>query len=112
LGDRALDPVWEAAVEHGLPINLEARGAIPGMNPALVPMGAPRGRFEYAASWIYGAQAHLLSMIAGGAFDRFPELRLILNGFGVAWLPSVIWRLELEQRAAPGPLPSPVHGPP
>jgi uncharacterized protein len=110
LGDRALDPVWEAAVEHGLPINLEARGAITGMNPALVTMGAPQSRFEYEASWIYGAQAHLLSMIAGGAFDRFPELRLILNGFGVAWLPSVIWRLELEQRTTPGPHLSPLNG--
>ena len=32
-------------------------------------------------------------------FDRFPGLRVILSGFGAAWLPSVLWRLDEFHRA-------------
>lgn len=112
LGDRVLTPVWEAASEYGLPVTLDARGAFTGMSPGLFTVGNPATRFEYEVSWIYGAQAHLLSLILGGTFDRFPDLRLILNGFGIAWLPSLTWRLEAEQRVCPGERLSPLSGAP
>jgi hypothetical protein len=101
LGDPSLDVIWEAAVEQHLPVNLEAKGAFTGMNPGLTGVGHPASRFEYEVSWIHGAQSHLLSMITAGVFDRFPDLTVILNGFGGTWLPSLIWRLEAEQRISP-----------
>jgi predicted TIM-barrel fold metal-dependent hydrolase len=110
LGDRALDPVWEAAQEYGLPVALEAAGAFAGVNPGLTTAGHPASRFEYEASWIHGAQPHLLNMISQGVFDRFPDLRLILNGFGAAWLPSLIWRLQAELRRCPDESLSPLTG--
>jgi hypothetical protein len=102
LGDRFLYPVYEAAVEAGLPIQLQAGGAFTGQNRGLTGAGHPATRFEYDVSWVYGGQPHLLSMISNGTFDRYPELRLILGGFGIAWLPSLLWRLEAELRSVAG----------
>ena len=33
-------------------------------------------------------------MIGQGVFDRFPNVRLVLEGFGIAWLPSLLWSMD------------------
>jgi predicted TIM-barrel fold metal-dependent hydrolase len=106
LGDRSFHPVYEAACEVGLPIVLQSGGDYSGSNPGLAPVGFPTSLFEAFVAWEYGAQPHLISMIASGVFDRFPRLRLVLNGYGIAWLPSVLWRLDLEYRVGRVPIPA------
>ena len=39
-------------------------------------------------------QSQLTSLIAEGAFDRFPGLRVVLAGSGFAWLPAWVWRFD------------------
>ena len=39
-------------------------------------------------------QTQLISLVAGGVFDAFPALRLVLIEGGVAWLPPMLWRLD------------------
>ena len=39
-------------------------------------------------------QAQLMSLVAEGAFDRFPTLRVICVESGFAWLPSLMWRFD------------------
>jgi uncharacterized protein len=98
LGDRRLYPVYEAAAELGLPVMLEAGGAYAGSNRGLMVIGEPASAFEALVSWEFAAQAHVLSLLTSGALDRFPTLRVVLSGFGVAWLPSLLWRLDHEFR--------------
>jgi hypothetical protein len=98
LGDRALYPIYEAAQEHGLAVCLQAGGAFSGSNRGLG-AGVPSTLFEYEAMWIAAAQPHLLSFAAQRVFDRFPGLRLVLDGFGAAWLPSLLCKLADEHRA-------------
>jgi predicted TIM-barrel fold metal-dependent hydrolase len=105
LGDRSLHPLFGAAAELGLPIRLEAGGAFAGSNPGPAPVGHPTSLFEYRLHSPYGAIAHLISVICEGVFERFPDLRLVLSGFGVAWLPSLLWRLDQEYAAAGAELP-------
>jgi predicted TIM-barrel fold metal-dependent hydrolase len=98
LGDRSLHPIYEAACETGLPVALRSGGAFVGGNRGLAPVGFQTTRFEYELGATYTAQPHLLSLLCNGVFDRFPSLRVIFSGFGVAWLPSLVWRADREFR--------------
>ena len=39
-------------------------------------------------------QTQLISIVSGGLFDLFPDLRLVLIEGGVAWLPPMLWRFD------------------
>ncbi len=106
LGDRSLFPLFEAATELDLPIRLQSGGAFAGSNPGPAPVGHPTSLFEYRLHSAYGAISHLLSVICEGVCERFPGLRLVFSGFGVAWLPSLLWRLDQEYASAGPELPS------
>ena len=99
LGDHSLRPILEAAQECGLPLNLQAAGAWSGVNRGIAAVGYPASPLEDQLGWTYAAQPHLVSMIVRGAFDRYPELRLVLGGFGIAWLPALLWRMDTEAKA-------------
>jgi predicted TIM-barrel fold metal-dependent hydrolase len=97
LGHRTLDPIYEAAVELGLPVNLQAGGDFSGTNGGVARFGVPGGsRLEAVVAWGYGAQPHLANLVLGDTLAKFPELRVVLNGFGAAWLPALLWRLDME----------------
>lgn len=106
LGDRLFHPIYDAASELGLPVVLQSGGDFSGSNPGLTAMGNPASLMEAFVAWEYAAQPHLISLILNGVFERFPRLRVVLNGFGAAWLPSVLWRLDHEYDA--GRVPAPV----
>ena len=97
LGHRSLVPVYEAAIELDLPVMLQAGGDFSGANPGVTRLGTPGGsRLEALLAWEYGAQPHLVNLLLSGIFDRLPELRVVLSGFGVGWLPPLLWRLDHE----------------
>lgn len=98
LGHRRLDPIYHAASELGLPVMLEAGGAYAGSNQGLTTIGDPANTFQALLSWEHAAQPHLISLLTTGVFDRYPTLRVVFSGFGVAWLPSLLWRLDHEYR--------------
>lgn len=100
LADRSFRPVLEAAVGAGLAFALEAGGAYAGANKALVPVGFPLTELEFRLGAEYTAQPHLLALVLNGTFDRFPNLNVVFSGFGLAWLPSLLWRMDDEYRRA------------
>lgn len=105
LGSRMLYPIWEAAIDADLPVTIEAGGAYAGANAGLTTLGDAESVFESFVSWEFAAQPHLISMITRGVFARFPELRIVFSGFGIAWLPSILWRLDQEMRLGRVPVP-------
>jgi predicted TIM-barrel fold metal-dependent hydrolase len=94
LGDRSLNPLFAAAEERGLPITLQSGGAYIAENPGPTTTGFPTTWAEYRIDCAYGGIPHLVSLVLEGVFERHPSLRVVFSGFGVAWLPSVIARLE------------------
>jgi predicted TIM-barrel fold metal-dependent hydrolase len=95
IGNRHYYPIYEAAVEHGLPVSLH-----PGMDS-----GAGRFSTCFALdppSYYMGvhtamdqpSQMHVISLITEGVFERFPELKVGMIEMGYAWLPAVAWKLD------------------
>jgi predicted TIM-barrel fold metal-dependent hydrolase len=85
--------VFEAASRHDLVVALHFGGA-PG-NP---PTGAgwPSFYLEEHVGMAAVFQTQLMSLVAEGVFELWPDLRLALVESGFAWLPAFLWRFDKE----------------
>jgi uncharacterized protein len=88
-------PIYKAAAEAGKQIAIHA-GASGGLNPPSSGGGSVNLFIEYHALAAQGLMTHLLSFIAHGVFDKYPELRVVLLGGGASWLPSFVWRADMD----------------
>jgi predicted TIM-barrel fold metal-dependent hydrolase len=91
MGQRMYWPIYEAAERHGLPVGLHFGGA--GGNP-ITPCGWPSYYIEDHTGMMLAFQAHLVSLVCEGVFERFPGLRIALIEGGFAWVPPLMWRLD------------------
>lgn len=89
--------IHEAASRNRLPITLHAWGPW-GMAPTATGTAA-----TYYEDYLYNSQIiapnQVLSLVAEGVFDRYPELRVCLAELGFAWLPSLLWRFDKDWKA-------------
>jgi hypothetical protein len=57
----------------------------------------------YYEDYLYNSQViapnQVLSLVAEGVFDRYPDLRVCLAELGFAWLPSLLWRFDKDWKA-------------
>ena len=96
-GHQIYHPIYEAAAELGLPVVVRADCDQPAET-----LSSPTGGGRPAAfveSYVLGAQslaATVASFIGQGVFERFPDLKLFVEGAGSAWLPSLMWRFDSE----------------
>jgi predicted TIM-barrel fold metal-dependent hydrolase len=69
--DPVLDPIWSAIEESGLPISQHGGAGLPGYNPpgfaAILTIAVENAFYSARSLW---------QMIAGGVFDRFPNLQV------------------------------------
>jgi hypothetical protein len=94
-GNRIYYPLLEAAVKHDLVVALHFGGA-PGNPPTA--SGWPTYYLEEYVAMASAFQSQLLSLVAEGAFDRFPELRVAVVEGGFAWVPGFLWRFDKAWR--------------
>src|SRR2546427_1005428 len=99
------EPLWAAAAETGLPINLHAN---PRGGSRQVGVGGaglePRNQsLMTVANFPMGAMAELLSAVVfAGICDRHPGVRFVLEEAGVGWGPLLFWRFDpAYKRGAP-----------
>jgi predicted TIM-barrel fold metal-dependent hydrolase len=95
-GHRHFWPIYEAAVAHDLAIAVHF-GGVSGM--PTTPVGWLDTYFEECAASPQLFAAHVLSLVSEGVFDTFPTLRVVLLESGVTWLPTWLWRLDMEWKA-------------
>ena len=91
LGRRRYWPIYEAAAAHGLPIGLHTSG----MNgTAVTPAGWPSFYTEEHHEVAISQQALVTSLVCEGVLARNPSLKIVIVESGLAWVPSLCWRLD------------------
>jgi uncharacterized protein len=99
-GHPAYHPIYAAAAEAGLPLVLHAGVEAPP-NTASQPTagGIPSTFAEWHVLRAQPVMTHLMSLIVQGVLDRWPGLRVLVAGAGVAWLPGWLWRFDSDYKA-------------
>jgi uncharacterized protein len=97
-GQRQYYPIYEACARHGLPLAIHPGTDGMGINVQPTP-GYPTHYIEWHTCLSLGFQAHLVSFLTEGVFERFPGFRVVLVEGGVSWLPALMWRLDAEYKA-------------
>lgn len=93
-GDPVYHPIYEAAAEMGLSIAIHASPNFYPMN-SLAVTGGPADTIIHANSQRSQQAMHFItSFITHGVFEKYPGLHLLIKEYGIAWLPSVVWRLD------------------
>jgi predicted TIM-barrel fold metal-dependent hydrolase len=93
-GDPLYHPIYLAAAEAGLPIVIHVGAAT--LQSVKAVTGPASTVSEVVAQTCMAAGQHISSFIVHGVFEKFPNLKLVVNEFGLSWLPSLIWNLDRE----------------
>jgi predicted TIM-barrel fold metal-dependent hydrolase len=98
-GHPAYHPIYAAAAELDLPLVIQVGcDASPDLLTTPIAAGLPATYAEYDAMSAQPFMGHVTSMILSGVFQLWPNLRLLLVGGGVAWVPSFLWRMDQQFR--------------
>lgn len=92
-GDPFYSPVFEAAQRNGLVIATHHTVYVQGA------FGMGRYYIERHMLIPQGTMAQIISLICGGVFDRFPDLRFVCLEGGFTWLPHLLWRMDREYKS-------------
>jgi predicted TIM-barrel fold metal-dependent hydrolase len=96
---RDWDRLWEAAAECHFPISFHSTGF-----KGLRAPDTPQMEKAYAVEWrlvrsslfqLDGMEV-LVSLLASGACERYPDFKFVLGESGVTWIPYVFDRLDTE----------------
>jgi predicted TIM-barrel fold metal-dependent hydrolase len=94
MGSRFFDPIYDAAVEVGLPVAWHPGSETAGVNPPFTALSPSTSYLENIVSLTQVTQSQFISLICEGTFEKFPQLKVVLIEGGVTWLPGVLWRLH------------------
>ena len=92
-GQRQYYPIYEACERNGLPFAIHPGTDGSGINCQPTP-GFPSTLIEWHTLLSLGFQAHLVSFLTEGVFERFPTLKVVLAEGGFAWIVPLLWRFD------------------
>jgi predicted TIM-barrel fold metal-dependent hydrolase len=94
-GNECYDPVYQAAVEVGLPVAIHSVEAVYPAFPFQLE-GFRTSLGVHSLAHPLSMVANLVSMLETGVPVRFPELRVAFMEAGTAWIPWIANRLDKE----------------
>jgi predicted TIM-barrel fold metal-dependent hydrolase len=86
--DRRYDPIWATCSELGMPVHTHTGSGCPWYGDQ------PEGPILYAIECTTWPHRPLAFLIAGGVFERFPELRLVLTEQGSGWIVEALMMMD------------------
>jgi uncharacterized protein len=92
MGDPLFHPMYEAAADMGLAISVHIGNDRP--NGQMRSAGGTKGYIEELSQWSQQAMHYISSLIVHGVFEKYPNLHVVFKEYGVAWLPSLMLRLD------------------
>lgn len=95
-GHPIYDPIYEAAVEYGLPVAIHFGMNMWGGLPSLSGGGLPSNGVEFYSVLNQAGMHHVTSLITHGVFEKFPTLKVIMMETGFNWVPWVFSHLDFE----------------
>jgi uncharacterized protein len=104
-GHRRYHKIWEAAARHNLPIGMHAGGEGMGIAPAVTTVGPVSWYVEQHTLMPQSAQAHCVSLIAEGVFEKFSGLTFLIIELGLSWAPHIMWRFDKDFKGNRSQLP-------
>jgi predicted TIM-barrel fold metal-dependent hydrolase len=92
-------PIYETAQDVGMCISSHPSNEGCGIFPPMTACGHPTYYLEYHTLWPLTAMTHLVSLVAHGVFEKFPDLNFGILESGFLWLPGLLWRLDGDWKA-------------
>lgn len=85
-------PIYAAAERHGFPIAVHfSKGSGTSL---LTPAGFLSTYVEHHALYPITYASHLVSLVFGGVFERFPGLKWVFVEGGFCWVGPLLWRMD------------------
>lgn len=94
LGKRKHWPIYEAAQRRKLPIGVHAGSLY--FHPPMTGWGSYA--YEDYVAQAFSFENQVVSLVAEGVFQKFPDLKFVLMESGVTWLPACLWRFNKTWR--------------
>jgi predicted TIM-barrel fold metal-dependent hydrolase len=82
------EPLWSTCAELGMPVNHHSGSAIPATGEE------PEDKVVLILEVTWWAHRTFSHLVVSGAFERHPDLRLVLTEQGTAWIPEELMRLD------------------
>lgn len=96
-GHRTFEPIYDALDRHGLPVILHRGGDGTGVFGELTTgAGTPGHLAEMVVAQHALYEVHMESLVFEAVFERHPGLRVLMAGSGFGWVPSYLWRMDLD----------------
>ena len=98
-GDPFYHPIYEACAPRSAFRSRSISAARAGSTRIRSGQGRRPFFWETHALLPQSAMTHMASMIAHGVFEKWPGLYFVVIECGIAWVPSVLWRLDANFKA-------------